>query len=232
MEDVNLNPTTHRRGFLGTIAAGAAAVGMATMGAPLKAAAEAVGPLGFADDADAFLAKVKSKKHRIVFDVTKPHEVMPFAWPKVYMITNAATGTPEKDNGVVVIFRHDGIPFAFNNEMWAKYKFGEVFKYDDPVTRAASVRNPFWQPKKGDFSVPGIGPVDIGINQLQDNGVMFCVCDVAMTVYSHVLAGSGDGDAIKKEWVANLLPGIQIVPSGVWAVGRAQEYGCAYCFAG
>jgi intracellular sulfur oxidation DsrE/DsrF family protein len=31
---------------------------------------------------------------------------------------------------------------------------------------------------------------------------------------------------------AGLLPGIQIVPSGVWAVGRAQEHGCQYCFAG
>jgi hypothetical protein len=37
---------------------------------------------------------------------------------------------------------------------------------------------------------------------------------------------------VKKEWVAGLLPGIQLVPSGVWAIGRAQEKGCAYCFAG
>jgi intracellular sulfur oxidation DsrE/DsrF family protein len=39
-------------------------------------------------------------------------------------------------------------------------------------------------------------------------------------------------EEVKKEWVAGLLPGIQIVPSGVWAIGRAQEKGCAYCFAG
>jgi len=112
------------------------------------------------------------------------------------------------------------------------YKFVEVFKADDPLTKAPSVRNPFWKPKPGDFKVPGLGPVEIGINQLQDNGVMFCVCDVAMTVYSSVLAGTGDGAAIKKDWMSGLLPGIQVVPSGVWAVGRAQEHGCAYCFAG
>jgi intracellular sulfur oxidation DsrE/DsrF family protein len=29
-----------------------------------------------------------------------------------------------------------------------------------------------------------------------------------------------------------LLPGVQVVPSGVWAVGRAQEKGCGYCYAG
>jgi intracellular sulfur oxidation DsrE/DsrF family protein len=27
-------------------------------------------------------------------------------------------------------------------------------------------------------------------------------------------------------------PGIQVVPSGVWALERAQKHGCAYVFAG
>jgi len=69
---------------------------------------------------------------------------------------------------------------------------------------------------------------------LQDSGVMFCVCDAAMTVYSAALAQGMNADAgeVKKEWLAALLPGIQVVPSGVWAVGRAQEHGCTYCFAG
>ena len=63
---------------------------------------------------------------------------------------------------------------------------------------------------------------------------MFAACDMAMTVYSAVAAMGINGDpaTIKKEWVAGVLPGIQVVPSGVWAVGRAQEHGCAYCFAG
>jgi intracellular sulfur oxidation DsrE/DsrF family protein len=39
-------------------------------------------------------------------------------------------------------------------------------------------------------------------------------------------------DAVKKEWVAGLFPGVQVVPSGVLGVARAQELGCAYCFAG
>jgi intracellular sulfur oxidation DsrE/DsrF family protein len=37
---------------------------------------------------------------------------------------------------------------------------------------------------------------------------------------------------VMNEWKANLIPGIQIVPSGVWALGRAQEHGCQYIFAG
>jgi len=39
-------------------------------------------------------------------------------------------------------------------------------------------------------------------------------------------------DAIRKDWVANLIPGVLVVPSGVIAINRAQEKGCAYCFAG
>jgi intracellular sulfur oxidation DsrE/DsrF family protein len=41
-----------------------------------------------------------------------------------------------------------------------------------------------------------------------------------------------DAAEVKKEWIAGLLPGIQVMPSGVWAVGRAQEHGCTYCYAG
>ena len=34
------------------------------------------------------------------------------------------------------------------------------------------------------------------------------------------------------EWIKHLLPGVQLVPSGVWALGRAQEHGCGYIYAG
>jgi hypothetical protein len=46
------------------------------------------------------------------------------------------------------------------------------------------------------------------------------------------LAGTGDAAAVKKDFLANILPGIQPVPSGVWALGRAQEKKCAYIFCG
>ena len=63
---------------------------------------------------------------------------------------------------------------------------------------------------------------------------MFGVCDVALTVYSGAVAEAMKLEAadVKKDWVANLLPGIQPMPSGIWAIGRAQEHGCSYVFAG
>ena len=222
-----------RRRFLGSVASGIAAMGLSTI--PSKLRAEEVmdnynRPLG---DPDEWFNQIKGK-HRVVYDATRPHEVMPFAWPRVFLMTNAATGTPEKDCSVVVVLRHDAIPYAFPDSLWAKYKFGEVFKADDPETKAPSIRNPFWKPKEGAFSIPGFGVVPLGINELQASGVMFCVCHAAMTVYSAALAqGSGqDAATVLKEWEGAVLPGIQMVPSGVWALGRAQEHKCAYIFAG
>lgn len=220
-----------RRKFLGNLVAGAAAFGLAGVTSPFTAVA--ANPDKFADDADMWFSKIKGK-HRIAFDVPHANGIFPFAWPKVFLLTNEKTGTPAKDCNAVVIFRHTAIGYAMQNGLWEKYKFGEMFKADDPMTKAAATRNPFWEPKHGDFKVPGLGPVDIGINDLQKDGVMFCVCDMALTVFS---AGAAEGmnlkaEDVKKEWVAGLLPGIQLVPSGVWAIGRAQEHGCAYCFAG
>jgi intracellular sulfur oxidation DsrE/DsrF family protein len=229
----DLKPKTHRRGFLGSLATGAAATfGMASLLNPLQLNAKP----GFGNDiseADQWFKKIKGK-HRIVYDVTAPNGIMPFAWAKVFLLTNAATGTPETDCSVVVVLRHDAIPYALESDLWAKYKLGEMFKINDDKAKTPAQSNPFWQ--RPTDTVPGIGAVQIGIDVLQKSGVMFAACDMAMTVYSAVAAGTMGGNAdpaaIKKEWVAGVLPGIQVVPSGVWAVGRAQEHGCAYCYAG
>ena len=227
---MNIKKQSPRRKFLGNIAAGAAALGMLSIPSSIKAAPKLFEQT---DDADEWFKQIKGK-HRVVFDATRPHEIMPFAWPRVFLMTNEMTGTPSKDSSVVVVLRHDAIPYAFEDRIWAKYKFGEMFKADDPATKTASVRNPFAKPAPGEYKIPGFGPVPIGINELQASGVMFAVCNAAMTVYSTVTADQMKMSAadVMKEWKSGLLPGIQIVPSGVWALGRAQEHGCGYIFAG
>jgi intracellular sulfur oxidation DsrE/DsrF family protein len=222
-----------RREFLGTLATGVATAGIASI-APLTSGAQAIShEMHHPEDPDAWFNQIKGK-HRIVFDATEPNGVAPFAWPRVFLITNELTGTKMKDSNVVVILRHNAIPYALNDATWKKYNLGEVFKVNDMATNASSVRNAFWQPQDGDFKLPGVGNVAIGINQLQDSGVMFAVCNMALTVFSAAVAEKMNMDAktVYNDWKAAVLPGIQVVPSGVWAVGRAQEHGCAYCFAG
>lgn len=228
---MNTEKKSPRREFIGNIA-GAAAIGLLSIPQSVKASSSHFSQHA-ADDPDAWFKNIKGK-HRMVFDVTEPHGLFPFAWPKVFLLSNEKTGTPAKDNSVVVVLRHNAIPYAFEDRLWTKYSFGKHFKANNPMSDTPSERNIFWKPKPDDFKVPGVGSVALGINDLQNDGVMFCVCDMAITVNSAAIAqGSGKEPAeVKKDWVDGLLPGIQVVPSGVWAVGRAQEHDCKYCFVG
>jgi len=237
MRTIHQNQLGNRRDFLGKLAGTAALLGMSnlTLAAASQTAKEGDSPAvaDLSDPDEWFSANIKGK-HKIVFDAPAPKEMMTFAWPKVFLLTNAGTGTTERDCSVVVVLRHEAIPYAMGDDLWAKYKFGEMFKINDPRTSAPATRNPYWETRPDDFKVPGLGPVAIGIRDLQASGVLFCVCDVALTVFSAVagMQANMDGSAVKTEWLAGILPSIQPMPSGVWAVGRAQEHGCTYCFAG
>ncbi len=223
----------NRRKFLGTISGSAAVLGLSTLTPTVSAIASEKNHDFVSTDPEEMFKKITGE-HRVVFDVPNPNYIYPFAWPRVFLLTNMATGSQEKDCSVVVVLRHDAIPYAMEDRLWQKYKFGEFFKADDPFTEKPSIRNPFWKPKQGAFNIPGFGPVPIGINELQASGVMFCVCDAALTVNSAKMAGKMKIDAaeLRKDWVSGLLPGIQPVPSGLWALGRAQKKECAYIFAG
>lgn len=226
------NGGTSRRRFLGALAVGAGAVGVAALPFQLPASAEAEIPSTGPDDPDSWFSGIKGK-HRAVFDIFEPHDIFPFLGPMTFLVTNASTGTPAKDCSVVVVIRHEAVPFALGSSLWEKYKLGEASKVTDPKTKAPAVRNIFWQPKPGDFVLPVVGNVRIGIDQLQAEGVMFFVCGAALIAMSGGVAQQThqDPNAVKQEFLRALLPGVRVVPSGVWALGRAQEHGCAYCFA-
>lgn len=216
-----LNSTTARRGFLGRIAAGAAALGLSS-GVPSTLSAETL-TMSKDPALDAWLGKIKGK-HKMVFDVTEPNNGFGVIWPRIYMNTMNAT-YPGETVTPVVILRHAGIPLGMTDALWAKYPLGETFgikEGDAPAKKNvyANITN---------LPLPGLGTT----NLLKD-GVLIGLCDVALTVYSAGVAEKVGmaADAVKKEWVAGLLPGIQIVPSGVFGVARTQELGCAYCFAG
>src|SRR5688500_18835400 len=150
MESNDQTFKTPRREFLGALATGAVAMGIGTLATPLSAFAGPIPTEGnMADDPDAWFNELKGK-HRVVFDATGPHEVFPFSWPAVYMMTNEATGTPGKDQSIVVVLRHLAIPYAMEDRLWSKYHFGDFFKTNDlgpaftasDAKTAAATRNP------------------------------------------------------------------------------------------
>lgn len=227
-----VNDTNHsnRRNFLGQLVTGAAALGATTLLDPLQLAAATARAATPADEKSlqAWFGKLKGK-HKQVFDCMTPDGGIPLAWARVFLMTNKAVGVADGNASAVVILRHESIPLAMENRLWAKYKFGEVFKINDGATKAPAIRNMFWKPKPKELPLPGMS-----VDELLDSGVLIGVCDMALTVYSSIIAGEtkGNADEIKKDWVSGILPGIEIVPSGVLAVNRAQEHGCTYCWAG
>jgi len=228
---VELHSPIHRRGFLGSVAKGAAALGLTGLALPLTSNAAPTAPVpgGSADAGfDAWLGKITGT-HKQVFDTPSWNSGFPFAWSRVFLMSNAEVGAKPSDVSVVIVIRHEAIPLGMQSALWEQYKFGEAFKIKDGKSGVPLTMNPFYQPKEGALPLPGMA-----IDELQKDGVLIGICNMALTVYSMKFAKELNRDAaeIKKEWVAGLLPGIQVLPSGVLAVNRAQERGCTYCFAG
>jgi hypothetical protein len=207
-----------RRDFLGRIAAVGAGAAAVSLPSWLGAATPS------SSDEDHWLDKL-SGKYRQVFDVYKPDE----GWGLAYARTFLATQGPNPDAGAVVVLRHFGFPLALTDDVWAKYKIGQSVGINDPETKAPAVRNPFLRPKPGVLLVD-----DMAVDVLLSKGVIFGGCNVALHVLSGKLSGNAGvtPEVALKEWTAAVIPGITIIPSGVWGVNRAQVKGCSYCAAG
>ncbi len=217
-----------RREFLGKLATGAATLGLASIADPFALAAEPLAPFPDAKGFEEWLGKIKGK-HKQVYDSMMPDNGMSLAWSRVFLMSNKQVGVPESDCTAVLVLRHESIPLAMEDGLWAKYKFGEMFHIHDWGTSTPSVKNAFWKPAPNTLPLPGMA-----LNELIDSGVLVGVCDMALTVYSKMAAEKMkmSPEDCKKEWVAGVFPGIQIVPSGVLAINRAQERGCTYCWGG
>ncbi len=218
----------NRRKFLTSVATRTAAIGLAALTTPLIT--QAVPKHGFQNQSDleAWFTSLTGK-HKMVFDAVSSNDGLPIVYAYNFLSTNNQTGTPDDQLSVLVVLRGKAIPLAMDDNAWNKFKLGKMFKIIDYATNAPSDRNLYWNPKDGEMPQSGMS-----IKALQERGVKFCVCDTALTMTSSQYARSKSMDpgTVKKEWIANVLPGIQILPSGVWAIGRAQQHGCAYCFAG
>lgn len=212
--------STPRRGFLGRFAAAAMGIGVASL-APEAAEAAISKPAD--PKLEAWFGKLTGK-HRVVFDAPEVNSGFTAIWPRVYLLTTEAS-YPGEGTSTMVILRHEALPLAFQDSLWSKYKLGEMFKINSGD--APATKNPY-------ATITGLPIPGLGIAELLKTGTLVGACDVAMTVYSSGAATKMGMDpaAVKKEWIAGLLPGVMLVPSGVMAVARAQDQGARYIFAG
>jgi hypothetical protein len=216
MRDFNQHTTevTPRRRFFGRVAA-MSALGLFGFAA-IRARAEPA-----QSDGPDWPGTLKGR-HRQVFDVYGINEGFPLGFANNFL-------APNESATAVMIFRHKGLPYALGSSMWEKYKIGESFKILDPETKAPAVKNPYFQPKPG-----VLANTDAALDRLLANGTVMGACGVALRGQSRRLAANAGVTAEEalKEWTANLIPGVTVVPSGTWAVNRAQEAGCTYCAGG
>jgi intracellular sulfur oxidation DsrE/DsrF family protein len=129
-----------------------------------------------------------------------------------------------------------GTKLAFNDDMWKKYGLGTASKVMDG-SNAAATANVFYKAPGGSNSLSISGtpipiPADASISALQQRGAVFILCNNAYNVWMGLLSG---GDATKaadlrKEFDANILPGVYLVPAMVVAINQAQKSGCTYMY--
>jgi intracellular sulfur oxidation DsrE/DsrF family protein len=207
-----------RRSFFARLAAAFAFVSVG----PAKAASKTT------DSLDLWFDKIKGD-HKIVFDSPSVNDGVQTIWTWAFLDSHNHTGTPDNKVTAMVVFRHMGIGLALQDSVWKKYNLGKLYSVNDPVSHTPSTRNPYWDPQPGEMPEEGMA-----IKKLQSRGVLFCVCEKAIANTSRMIARSKNLEAadVQKDLIAGLLPDIQIVPSGVWALQKAQQRGCAYCFAG
>jgi intracellular sulfur oxidation DsrE/DsrF family protein len=215
-----------RRSFLGRFAAGAALVGLGGRSAAAEIIGHGDSSEGFSE---AWLGKLNGK-HKQFFDATSVNNGFGLVFAMNFLNSNNdAYKLADNSLSAVVGLRHFAIPIAFTDDIWARYKLGEFAGVTDPVTKAPATRNLFFHSRDGDVMFPASS-----VDKLLARGVQITCCNVALTVLSGKLAGNAGKtpDEARKEWLAGMIPGVVLVPSGVLAVNRAQEKQCTYCNGG
>ena len=218
------SPTTDRRRFVGTVA---------SLGAGLALGADSRAQQLFvtqqsAGASDAWLDQLKGK-HRQLFDVPEPEGGTALRHLRNYLDAwRNAFGVGEKDVSVVVALYARTTPLGLQDAMWEKYQLGAALSLTDPTTNAPLVRNWFAHPKPGDPVADG--EPGTSMETLQQRGVLFALCNNALTRWAARLEKSGMGAAaaVHADLVAHALPGVVIVPDVLVAMTKAHERGFAY----
>lgn len=236
---------TPRREFLGQLAAGVAlasaacAPAIASAPAPAPTAAPSAGsasvpPAAPAPPAqqkwdDSWFPKVVAARHRAVFDgpALADGEVANQAWAFM-KDTHDALGATDAEMAAVLVMRHEGIPFALNDVLWDRYQLGKRLKVKDPTTGRPARRNPLLHADKDDpYAL--VAP-DGTLSTLRARGATLLACNRAARYVAYMMSqwSKRPVEEVRTEVFANLVEGVIVQPSGIYAVLRAQEAGCAY----
>lgn len=233
--DTNDN-STQRRAFLqhvlsaGAVTAGAGlltacATGNANLGAQVAMASPPESPQWDMS------WQQKLGRYKTVYDAPEPMNGDPMstvaltiAGYKAALPKTASEFTP------VLVLRHNASFTTLNDAMWKRLKANERLT---PKTTADAYpdHNPFINYVAG---APGnLVNANSSLTALKNDGTIILVCNRALTVLSFQLARQ-DPTAFATSALAleeihrNLIPGVYVMPNGLFAVAAAQDAGCGY----
>jgi hypothetical protein len=235
-----------RRRFLATLAGGSAALAAGFSARDLLAQGGTgipsyPPPQGGWDMS--WLGRVERAKHRHVFDA--PEVADGLALNHVNLVLRGYADvyqTSDADTAAIIVYRHAGLPAVLNDDMWSRLKLGERTKVKDPATNEFALRNPYLKVKPGDPNSPaspeggggggaggGSGPMT-GLDTLIGRGVIVLCCNLALMQHGGRLARAENLpiEEARTAVINALVPGVIRMPSGVFAVARAQEAGCHF----
>ncbi len=221
----DLSEQTERRSFLSRLGLGAAMLGAGLVAAP-PAAAQTSSFKPRRHKEDAWMNTPKAG-HRVVIDSASPAAggaALLYA-NNTFVANKSGYDLGTDDIAVIVVLRHMSTPFAYTDEIWAKYgsALSELLDFKDPQTKAAPMTNLYNSNATG-RSLSNMG---VTIPGLVEKKVQFAVCNSATRALSGVVAQKtkSETEAVYQDFVTHLIPNSHLVAAGVVAVNRAQEYG-------
>lgn len=220
-----MKTNTQRREFLGWL--GASALVGATPSVIIGAEPPNLSPdISTSDDwVMSWTRKVRGR-YRVVFDAPDLAEGDPIlravVWGRQYQ---QVFGARLADTSRVLILRHFGIHFAMNDAYWARFDLGRETGFNDASGKPLRVN-----PIRANRADTPAEMRDMTLEWFQQSGGIVLACELALTHYvvpRYVEQGMSQQQA-EKAAHDDLLPGIVMQPSGIFAVSVAQEHGCRY----
>jgi hypothetical protein len=242
--------TTPRREFLGQVAASAIVLASAACAAPAAATTPAPAPASTAPPTngnapqgggggaiparsswdDSWFPKLTAK-HKAVFDSPEINDGLAIANATGYIRgMRDALGAADSDIQTVVVIRHAAVVMLFNDAMWEKYPIGRLRSVKGPRSEAWATKNQW----VGTASArPAEGTVDrpqSTLAWLASRNHFILGCDLATRNVAGIIAREvkTESRVVYDDLTANLIPGVILQPTGVYACHRAQEAGCTY----
>lgn len=141
-------------------------------------------------------------------------------------------GLRDADLSAVLVIRHAAVPMVMTDKLWEDGWLATQTELKDVETGEPTKRNPFLNVPAG--ARHALTWPDGALDNLIARGVVVLACDLALNNFVGQIANHRQiprSDA-RELVMANLVPGIYRMPTGVFATSHAQQLGCGMLNAG